>query len=188
MAAVSLSPTPVSTSCLHATSTMSSRRAPLSSNLNAANSPIRTHTSGLASKLFKDRLQKRPFASVQREEPYGQPPPAKKKLLNDGTEQPTRSPVRQVKVVRRDYARPRRDDRFNQPPASHKAAQQEDETARMDRWKANTRRNFPQYVFYFESCPAELRPRLVKYLMHLGAVSPLTAMREHVHYLCVTFH
>lgn len=170
MAAVSLSPSPVSTSSFHPAATMSSRRAPLSSNPNVANSPIRTQTSSFASKLFKDRLQKRPFASVQREEPYGQPPPAKKKLLNNGTEQPARSPVRQVKVVRRDPVRTYKDDRPTQASGS-KAAQQEDETARMERWKTNTRRNFPDYVFYFESCPSELRPKLVKYLTHLGAVS-----------------
>ncbi|KAF3762007.1 hypothetical protein M406DRAFT_334044 [Cryphonectria parasitica EP155] len=147
---------------------MSSRRVPLSSNPNVANSPIRSQSSALASVLGKHRQQKRAYASVQREEHYGQPPPTKKKLLNDGTEQPLRSPVRQVKVIRRDLSRAYKDEKISQASIS-KVAQQEDEAARVQRWKEATRHSFPSYVFYFESCPAEQRSKLVKQLTQLGA-------------------
>lgn len=157
---------------------MSTRRIPLSSNPNAANSPVQNHS--FAAALNKVRQPKRTYASVQREEPYGQPPPNKKKLLNDGTEQPLRSPVRQVKVVRKDHARAYKEEKTSQTSGS-KAAQREDETARMKRWKNVTRTNFPNYVFYFESVPNEQRYKLVKQLNQLGAVSPITAQTPRVY-------
>lgn len=165
MAAVSLSPSPI-TSYPPA---MSSRRVPLSSNPNVANSPIRSQSASFAAVLNKQRQQKRTYASVQREEPYGQPPPLKKKLLNDGTEQPVRSPVRQVKIVRKDLGRPYKDEKHSQTSGS-KAALREDETARMQRWKSITRANFPNYVFYFESVPNDQRAKLVRHMAQLGAV------------------
>lgn len=168
MAAVSLSPSPISSY----PSTMSTRRIPLSSNPNVANSPVRKHASALVSLVDKHRQQKRNYASVQRDEPYGQPPPTKKKLLNDGSEQPLRSPVRQVKIIRRDLARAAYKDEKPSQNSGSKAARQEDEAARMRRWKEVTRTNFPRYVFYFESCPAEQRSKMVKQLTQLGAVSP----------------
>lgn len=151
---------------------MSSRRAPLASNPNVANSPIRNTSSNFAAVLNKHRQQKRTYASVQREEPYGQPPPSKKKLLNDGTEQPLRSPVRQVKVVRKDLARVHKDEKLSQHQGS-KAAVREDEAARVQRWKSITRANFPNFVFYFESVPNDQRAKLVRHLTQLGAVSPM---------------
>ena len=80
MAAVSISPLP------HSLSSMSSRRVPLSSNPNAANSPYRA----LAAAASK---QKRSYATIQREESYGQPPPAKKQMLD--SQQTLRTPPRQ---------------------------------------------------------------------------------------------
>lgn len=148
----------------------SARRVPLSSNPNVANSPIRNSSSALATAFSKQRHSKRAYASLQREEPYGQPPPAKKQMLNDGTEKASRSPVRQVKIVRRDPTRPYRDDKASQEKAS-KPSQQEDERARVLQWQQVTRRNFPRYVIYFESVSNEQRARVVKQLVHLGAVS-----------------
>lgn len=171
MAAVSLSPSPISS--YPSAYTMSSRRVPLSSNINVANSPVRNTSSSFAAALNKQRLQKRTYASVQREEPYGQPPPNKKKLLNDGTEQPLRSPVRQVKVVRKDIARAYKDEKPSTTSGS-KAALREDETARVQRWKEATRSNFLHYVFYFESVPNDQRSKFVKQLTQLGAVSSIT--------------
>lgn len=166
MAAVSLSPSPISAYPL----AMSSRRVPLASNPNVANSPVRSTTSTFAAVLSKHRQQKRTHASIQREESYGQPPPNKKKLLNDGTEQPLRSPVRQVKVVRKDLARAYKDEKLSQNSGT-KAAVREDETARVQRWKSITRANFPNFVFYFESVPNDQRAKLVRQLTQLGAVS-----------------
>ncbi|KUI52958.1 Hsk1-interacting molecule 1 [Cytospora mali] len=146
----------------------STRRVPLSSNQNVANSPIR-NSSALATAFNKQRHTKRAYASVQREEPYGQPPPAKKQLLNDGTEKVSRSPVRQVKVVRRDPTRPYRDDKTTQEKVSKSLSQQEDERARVQQWQQVTRRNFPSFVFYFESVSKEQSAKIVKQLAHLGA-------------------
>ncbi|KAJ4411336.1 Cdc7p-Dbf4p kinase complex regulatory subunit [Gnomoniopsis sp. IMI 355080] len=148
---------------------MSTRRVPLSSHPNGTNSPLRSHNTASASVLNKYRQQKRAYASVQREEPYGQPPPAKKQLLNNGSKEPVRSPpaVRQVKVVRPNLNRVFKDDKPSQVSAS-KVAQQEDEAARMRRWKEATRQNFPDYVFYFESVPDEKRAKVVKQITQLG--------------------
>src|SRR5687768_16196868 len=79
MAAVSLSPLPVTLS------SMSSRRVPLSSNPNAVNSPYRP-SQATASR------QKRSHANIQREDAYGQPPPAKKQMLD--SQQVLRTPPR----------------------------------------------------------------------------------------------
>lgn len=149
---------------------MSSRRVPLASNPNVANSPIRNTSSNFPAVLSKHRQQKRTYASVQREEPYGQPPPSKKKLLNNGTEQALRSPARQVKVVRKDLTRAHKDEKLSHQLGS-KAAVREDETARVQRWKSITRTNFPNFVFYFESVPNDQRAKLVRHLTQLGAVS-----------------
>lgn len=179
MAAVSLSPPPAASypSASASTSlTMSTRRMPLAANPNVANSPIRN--SSLASALTKQRLQKRAHASIQREEPYTQPPPEKKRHLNDGSEKPLRTPVRQVKVVRRDPSRPHREEKTSHPVPA-KATQQDDEADRIRRWKEVTSRNFPTYVFYFESCPHDQRPKLVKHLAQLGAVSPVSSSHCH---------
>lgn len=166
MATVSLSPSPISSyPSIMSTST---RRIPLSSNQNAANSPARNSNSALATAFSKQRHTKRAFASLQREEPYGQPPPAKKQLLNDGTEKVTRSPVRQVKVVRRDPTRPHRDDKTSLEKAP-KPSQLEEERARVQQWQQVTRRNFPGFVFYFESVSSEQSAKIVKQLVHLGA-------------------
>ncbi|PSR99092.1 Dfp1/Him1, central region-domain-containing protein [Coniella lustricola] len=148
---------------------MSTRRIPLSSNANAANSPVRSHASALDSVLSKHRQAKRPFAATPRDDPFVQPPAAKKKLLNDGTSQAQRSPVHHIKVSKRETTRPHKEERVAQAHASTKAAQHEEEDAKMRRWKEVTRRNFPTFVFYFESCPSELRPKLVKQLNQLGA-------------------
>lgn len=167
MATVSLSPSPISS--YPPIMSTSARRVPLSSNQNVANSPVR-NSSALATAFSKQRQTKRAYASLQREEPYGQPPPAKKQLLNDGTEKVSRSPVRQVKVVRRDPTRSYRDDKPPQEKAP-RLSQQEEGRARVEQWKQVTRRNFPGYVFYFESVSNEQRAKVVKQLAHLGAVS-----------------
>lgn len=166
---------------------MSTRRAPLSTNANAANSPMRTRPSGsLASVLDKHRLQqlqqqKRSYASAQREDPYGQPPPHKKQLLNDGSKEAIREPppVRQVKVQRKDPNLARNDPR-NEARIAHAigdkfeklVAQQAEEAARMRHWKESTKAKFPDNIFYFESVPDDKRSKLVKQITQLGGVSP----------------
>src|SRR3954465_14809026 len=80
MAAISLSPLPPTLS------TMSGRRVPLSSNLNAVNSPFRAVAAAAAK-------QKRSYANEQREESYGHPPPAKKQMVE--SHKSLRTPPRQ---------------------------------------------------------------------------------------------
>lgn len=169
MAAVSLTLSPASSypsAAALASLNMSTRRMPLAANPNVANSPIRS-----ASTLTKQRHQKRSYATIRREEPYTQPPPEKKRHLNDGTEKALRTPIRQVKVIRRDLSRPHKEEKSSHPVVPQ-PAQQEDVDDRLRRWKEVTGRNFPTYVFYFESCPHDQRPKLIKHLAQLGAVSP----------------
>jgi regulatory subunit for Cdc7p protein kinase len=98
MATLSLSPTPGHISA------MSSRRGPLTNNPNVANSPLRG-----VSALAGYAKQKRSYATVQREETYGQPPPLKKQVLDNGVQRPVRSPSRSTRtqvLVQRGTTRP----------------------------------------------------------------------------------
>lgn len=172
MAAVSLPPSPAApypSAAVSGSFNMATRRMPLAANPNVANSPIRN--SAMISALGKQRQHKRAHASIQREEAYTQPPPEKKRQLNDGTEKALRTPIRQVKVIRRDPSRPHREEKTAHLVTA-KTVQQDDGGERMRRWKEATTRNFPNYVFYFESCPNDQRPKLTKQLTYMGAVSP----------------
>ncbi|CAK7212022.1 Cdc7p-Dbf4p kinase complex regulatory subunit [Sporothrix bragantina] len=101
-------------------SSMQSRRVPLSANPNAANSPLRTgtgnnsHTNGLSASAAAAAFtkQRRSHASVQREENYGLAPPAKKQMLEKAdsnvsasvpasTSTSTTSGLRRIPVVQR---------------------------------------------------------------------------------------
>jgi len=176
MAAVSISPLP------HTLSTMSGRRVPLTSNPNAANSPFRA-VAAASSK------QKRSYATIQREEPYGQPPPAKKQMLE--SYQPLRTPPRQqnaqLSVEGRLFTR-----RSNAPQPSaferkcvavRDRPQQTvtkaekptgDNLESVRQWQKHYRKNFPSFVFYFESfesIPEDIRLKYTKQVIALGAVS-----------------
>lgn len=178
MAAVSLSPLP------HSVSSMSSRRVPLSSNPNAANSPYRS-AAAAASK------QKRSYATIQREESYGQPPPAKKQMLD--THQTLRTPPRQdntqSSVEGRGFTRRSNSSqqsvferklvavRHRERPAQQtitKAERTSEENLESIRvWQKHMKRSFPNFVFYFESGAEDYRQRCTKQVIALGAVSLL---------------
>ncbi|KAL3422027.1 Dfp1/Him1 [Phlyctema vagabunda] len=169
MAAVSISPLPATLS------TMSSRRAPLSNNSNAINSPYRAVAAVAASK------HKRSYATIQREESYGQQPPAKKQMLDAHV---LRTPPRQQasqSAEGRVFTR-----RSNAPlsafdrklaAASQKPQQsvtrlektQEEQLQEIRNWQRHHRKVFPQYVFYFESIPEDARVRYTKQVLALGA-------------------
>jgi len=170
MAAVSLSPLP------HDLSSMSTRR-PLSSNPNAVNSPYRP---AAASK------QKRSYAHLQREDAYGQPPPAKKQMLDGHT---SRTPPRQIpnqsfpenriftrksntqfSTYERKAAPSTREAVQQLVKKSEKTPEQDLETIRQ--WQKHYQKQFPSFVFYFESVPEEARARYTKQVVALGAVSP----------------
>jgi regulatory subunit for Cdc7p protein kinase len=175
MAAISLSPLP------HDLSNMSGRRVPLSSNPNAVNSPFRP-AGAVGSK------QKRSYATIQREEAYGQPPPAKKQMLDSF--QALRTPPRQQSVqssvegrvfTRKSNASQQnsferkcvaaREKPQQMVTRADKASEENVETIRA--WQKHYRKVFPNCVFYFESVPEDLRIKYTKQVLALGAVSLL---------------
>ena len=160
MAAVSLSPTPAPIAA------MSSRRGPLTSNPNVANSPLRA-----ASTLAAYGKSKRSYANIQREEPYGQAPPVKKQALENGAQRAVRSPTKPVRtnvLVQRATARPAARERPSRTVTTSRAVQDVDTEKEV--WKKHHRAKFPKMVFYFESIPDDIRAKLTKRVTYLGAV------------------
>jgi regulatory subunit for Cdc7p protein kinase len=173
MAALSISNSP------HTLSAMSSRRAPLSSNPNAANSPYRAVAAAAAAK------QKRSYATVQREEAYGQAPPAKKQMvqashsLKTPTRQAAQAPEGRLftrktnSTLSNAFARKLEAARVKPVPQTQtkadKASEENLETIRQ--WQRHYRKVFPKFVFYFESVPEDVRIKYAKQVTALGAVS-----------------
>ncbi|CAL3962574.1 unnamed protein product [Diplocarpon coronariae] len=156
---------------------MSGKRVPLSSNPNAINSPFRT-AAGAASK------QKRSYATIQREEAYGQQPPAKKQMVDNF--QSLRTPPRQQNsqqstegrvFTRRTNASQRsvfeqklvaaREKPQQTTLKTDKTSEENLETIRQ--WQKHYRKIFPTFVFYFESIQEELRLKYTKQVVALGA-------------------
>ncbi|KAI9151871.1 Hsk1-interacting molecule 1 [Paramyrothecium foliicola] len=160
MAAVSLSPTPVPIAA------MSSRRGPLTSNPNVANSPLRA-----ASTLAGYGKPKRSYANIQREEPYGQAPPLKKQVLENGAQRSIRSPTKPTQksqiLVQRATTRPAAKERSTRALAAPRTVQDVDTEKEV--WKKHHRAKFPKMVFYFESIPDDIRAKLTKRVTYLGA-------------------
>ncbi|OAA62679.1 g1 s regulator [Niveomyces insectorum RCEF 264] len=171
-------------------SSVPARRVPLSANPNAANSPLRNHqhhhhngVNGTAMALAK---QRRSHASMQREENYGQPPPAKKQMLDKldhggnsnavrvaSVRSPTTRRVQQQQVQRGTTSRVYQTT-TNERSTSHrphpdvpKVSEKEAEEVR--RWQQSQRLRFPKLVFYFDSLPEDQSARLSKHVMYLGA-------------------
>ncbi|KAF5009075.1 hypothetical protein FDECE_4676 [Fusarium decemcellulare] len=143
---------------------MSSRRGPLTNNPNVANSPLRG-----ASALAGYAKQKRSYATVQREEAYGQPPPMKKQVLDNGAQRAVRSPTKPTRtqvLVQRGATRPPTKDRIPRPVSTSTARDLDNEK---EAWKRHHRAKFPKMVFYFESIPDDIRARLTKRVTYLGA-------------------
>ncbi|KAI1148933.1 Dfp1/Him1, central region-domain-containing protein [Nemania diffusa] len=173
MAAVSLSPRPIEFSA------MSSRRIPLSSNQNAANSPLR-------STALK---QKRTLAQLQREEPYGQPPPAKKLVLDASTQRVVKSPSQQprvsksqipvqtrrptnntvdIKLARERAAARQQQQQQQQQEAAAVPEYTEKDVEEIQVWKNHHRARFPKSLFYFDQIPSDVAHRLKKQIAALG--------------------
>ena len=162
MATVSLSPTPAPIA-----SVMASRRGPLTTNTNAANSPLRAPGTALAG----GTKPKRSLANALREETYGQPPP-KKQALDNGSQRPrspTKVPRPQVMVQRdgptkasRNYTSTSRSSTVAKPVQA--------EAIDKETWKNHFKAKFPKMVFYFESVPDDVRARLTRRIAYLGAV------------------
>ncbi|KAK1836666.1 Dfp1/Him1, central region-domain-containing protein [Podospora conica] len=130
---------------------MSTRRIPLSSNINAANSPLRP--SGHLNPKHKTRSH----ADMMRDEPYGQPPPAKRQQVDHGVRRAVASPTRPKATKTIVH-------RASKPPST---LTKEMEDIRI--WQTQIRARFPKHVFYFESVPEDQRPKLAKLVAQLGA-------------------
>ncbi|ESZ95626.1 hypothetical protein SBOR_4022 [Sclerotinia borealis F-4128] len=159
---------------------MSSRRQPLSTISNAANSPYRAVTSTTTK-------QKRSYANIQREDAYGQPPPAKKQMLD--VHQTLRTPPRQsgsqVSAEGRVFTRKSNTqpsnferkcvavrDKGSQQQQITKADKVPEENLNLEsirQWQKHYRKSFPKFVFYFESIPEDARLKYTKQVLALGA-------------------
>ncbi|CZS96116.1 related to DBF4-regulatory subunit for Cdc7p protein kinase [Rhynchosporium graminicola] len=156
---------------------MSSKRAPLSSNPNAINSPYRA-AAATASK------QKRSYATVQREEAYGQPPPAKKQMLENyqTIRTPPRQQLNQNSVEGRVFTRKSnasqqsaferklvaaREKPQQTVTKAEKTTEENQDSIRQ--WQKHYRKIFPTFVFYFESISEEVRIKYTKQVVALGA-------------------
>ncbi|KEY70740.1 hypothetical protein S7711_03236 [Stachybotrys chartarum IBT 7711] len=144
---------------------MASRRGPLTSNPNIANSPLRG-----ASALGALSKPKRSYANIQREESYGQAPPVKKQALESGLQRPVRSPSKIPRTqvsIQRPATRPATKERPSRTLVN--AAPAPDVGVDKDVWKKHHRAKFPKMVFYFESIPDDIKAKLIKRVTHLGA-------------------
>ncbi|KAK3381515.1 Dfp1/Him1, central region-domain-containing protein [Podospora didyma] len=164
MATVSLSPVAV-----HLSAMSTSRRLPLSSNPNAANSPMRPSALSL-----QGSKKSRSHAELLREEAYGQPPPAKRQMVEHAIQRSVVSPSRPRPartIVHRAVPRPAvgataATERASQA-ATYKPSEKELENIRV--WQTQIRARFPKMVFYFESIPDEQRSKLARQVTQLGA-------------------
>lgn len=172
MAAVFVPPSPQ-------TSLNMSTRRPLANVPNATNSP---HRAGL--------VPAKRARSGQIEIPYGQPPP--KKQVMDMAEQDTRSPTRSRSTVhhgtesklfsrRSNNAVPsafekklvavREKERQAQVKATKSEKPSTDTMDTIRQWQRHYRKIFPQFVFYFDSIPEDVRRKFSRQVVALGAVS-----------------
>ncbi|KAI1498137.1 Dfp1/Him1, central region-domain-containing protein [Biscogniauxia marginata] len=161
---------------------MSSRRVPLSSNQNVANSPLRSHATGHGTAL----KQKRNLAQLQREEPYGQPPPAKKQILEGGAQRALKSPSQQqqqqhrvpksqIPTQARRNTSSYESKLAKERSASHHQHQTEATSKYTEKdineirtWQSHHRARFPKLVFYFDKVPSDVAHGLTKQISALG--------------------
>ncbi|PQE26906.1 g1 s regulator protein [Rutstroemia sp. NJR-2017a BVV2] len=158
---------------------MSTRRAPLQNNPNAANSPFRPVVSTTTK-------QKRSYANIQREESYGQPPPAKKQML-DSHSQVLRTPPRQTTAQLSTEGRVLTRKSTTTQPSHYEGKSAtvrergyqhyitkaervpEENLESIRQWQKHYRKNFPKFVFYFESIPEDVRLKYTRQVLALGA-------------------
>ncbi|KAF7117968.1 hypothetical protein CNMCM5793_007318 [Aspergillus hiratsukae] len=166
---------------------MSTRR-PLANVPNATNSP---HRAGLVP-AKRPRTTNAPI-----DIPYGQPPP--KKQVIDGLEQDARSPAR-VKSSTTDCKLFTRRSTNAQPSAFEKklvAARDRERQAQLKgtkperpsaesvdsirQWQRHYRKAFPQFVFYFDAIPEDIRAKCSRQVIALGASEEKFFSRDVTH-------
>lgn len=121
----------------------------------------------------------RSHADALREEPYGQPPPAKRQMVERGVASPSRSRTTRTTVLRSASRATTRGTTATQK-ASHAASYNptEEELVNLKTWHAQIRTRFPKMVFYFESIPDDQRSKLARQVGKLGAVSGLVRVAD----------
>lgn len=158
------------------TGAVPNRRIPLSSIPNAVNSPYRS--AATASK--RSRLEQ----DLQEDFVNNQQPPAKRQALEYANAR-FRTPPRKQAFQ---YAEDRPAKRSANPPsisleqklAAAKERPSNYKTERLERtaseirqWQKHYRRVFPDFVFYFENIPDDVRVKYSRFVRVLGAVSQL---------------
>lgn len=167
MAAVFVPPSPQ-------TSLNMSTRRPLANVPNATNSP---HRAGL--------VPAKRARSGQIEIPFGQPPP--KKQVMDAVEQDRSRLIVQQGTESKLFARRSNNanpsafekrlvaamekERMTQPKASRTEKHSADTMDTIRQWQRHYRKAFPSFVFYFDSIPEDVRRKLSRQVIALGAVS-----------------
>ena len=179
----------------HDAVSMASRRAPLSTMPNAVNSPFRT-TQSVAGKRTRAQLG---------ENVYGQPPAKKQLLDANGEGGENVDPLKKTATVisnekldepflskRTNTAPPTAFERKLASVREKKPAQQPQQPQQLQRadrsqtlkgdnlenvrqWQRHYRRQFPQFVFYFDSVPDDVRQKAIRQVRSLGAVSDLSS-------------
>lgn len=159
---------------------VSNRRIPLASNPNAANSPYRPLTAAAA---------KRSRYEVEKQDDliHDQQPPSKRQAV-DVVQTRLRTPTRRP-PLQHPEGRVFNKKAANSQPTSferklyavkerqtqQRAERQEKSTAEslngIKQWQRHYRRVFPEFVFYFESVPADVQAKCSKQIRALGAVS-----------------
>lgn len=164
MAAVAVPPSP------QVVDAMANRRVPLANLQNATNSPLRATAVG--------GKRQRSQASEQRDLPYGQPPPKKQMIEVDDAEArrsglvrrsgaPPTALTRKLEAARDLKAIPKQADR------SQRAANENQNLDSIRQWQRHYRKMFPQFVFWYESIPDEIKYKIVRQAHTLGSVSAL---------------
>ncbi|KAF2277144.1 uncharacterized protein EI97DRAFT_375673 [Westerdykella ornata] len=151
---------------------MTNRRVPLATLQNAANSPLRAPAAGTK--------RQRSHASEQRDLPYGQPPPKKQVVEVDDAE------ARRYGLPRRSGATPTTLQKKLEAARDTKALSKHTRTLSENletirQWQRHYRKMFPSFVFYFESIPDEVKGKVLRQVLALGAREVKFFSREATH-------
>ena len=181
MATLAISPIP------HNFSNMAARRVPLGDVPNAANSPARQ---GHVLKRSRDQ------ANAQENFAYDIQPLAKRQAIDSFHTRTRPSPAKQTSQPKdeRGFARPgnhvppsaferrllaARENGTPRPSSTQqrvhrqeKVTQEKENLEEVRMWQKHYKKAFPQFIFYFEGLPEDVRQRCLKTVRALGAVSP----------------
>ncbi|KAL5374775.1 hypothetical protein DPSP01_011704 [Paraphaeosphaeria sporulosa] len=177
MAAVAVPPSP------QVADVMASRRVPLANLQNATNSPMRAAAIG--------GKRQRSHASEQRDLSYGQPPAKKLMVETDDAD------ARRSGLVRRSAAPPTALTKKLEAAREHKVEQKVAPRAArpntrgpevtasnletIRNWQRHYRKLFPQFVFWFESVPEDIKSKISRQAQILGSREAKFFSREVTH-------